>query len=233
MPVTGEPAKAQLQEPVTPLLSTIPPASGSLGADSGQVSFPRLRGHPCDLPGRRTLESKQPLEGRSRSWTEGLSVHRRLGRSGQGRAHRISGVRILLGAHGWGPLTGLHPPAQLLVPGKAGAQPRATGAVFPPLLCRREGGPAQEDEGGRPFAPSLRGTGLPARGWQAWAPGGFGRRNDHSAPTRVEATRAIASASGLCPLGYEETAPGQDAFIPVPEQRVTADLPPTGQQGRK
>ena len=57
VPVTGEPAKAQPQEPVTPFFSTIPPASGSSGADSGQVSFPSLRGHPCDLLGRGTWKA--------------------------------------------------------------------------------------------------------------------------------------------------------------------------------
>ena len=48
--------------------------------------------------------------------------------------------------------------------------------VFPPLLCRREGGLHRKVRGAGLLLPPCGGAlDFPARGWQAWAPGGFGR----------------------------------------------------------
>lgn len=164
VPVTGEPAKAQLQEPVTPLLSTIPPASGSLGADSGQVSFPSLRGHPCDLPGRRTLESKQPLRRQVTQLDRGAQCAQKTWAFGS----RTSPPHLGGQDTPWG--------AWLGTPHWASSSSSTSGpregrgpapchrSCLPSSLVQERGGPAQEDEGGRPFAPSLPGTGLPAVG---------------------------------------------------------------------
>lgn len=110
--------------------------------------------------------------------------------------------------------------------GRQGPSPVPQELCLPSSLVQERGGLHRKMSGAGLLLP-------PCGALDFRAVGGRRGRNDLDAPTRVEATRAIASASRLCPLGYEATAPGQDAFIPVPEQRVTADLPPTGQQGRK